>query len=64
MSLFRRRPRPTDLRVGAILDAFGWRWLNVGGIERSRELESLCILWVAIGSRSGSWSHAFTLLQN
>ena len=51
-------------RVGAILDAFGWRWLNVGGIERSRELESLCILWVAIGSRSGSWSHAFTLLQN
>ena len=51
-------------RVGAILEAFGWRWLNVGGIERSRELESLCILWVAIGSRSGSWSHAFTLLQN
>ena len=50
--------------VGAILEAFGWRWLNVGGIERSRELESLCILWVAIGRRSGSWSHAFTLLQN
>jgi hypothetical protein len=51
-------------RVGALLEAFGWRWLNVGGIERSRELESLCILWVAIGARSGSWSHAFTLLQN
>ena len=50
--------------VGAILEAFGWRWMNVGGIERSRELESLCILWVAIGSRSGSWSHAFTVLQN
>ncbi len=46
--------------VGAILEAFGWRWLNVGGIERSRELEALCILWVAIGRRSGSWSHAFT----
>jgi len=51
-------------QVGAILEAFGWRWLNVGGIERSRELESLCILWVAIGARSGSWSHAFTMLQN
>ena len=35
--------------TGAILEAFGWRWLNVGGIERSRELEELCILWVAIG---------------
>jgi len=50
--------------VGAILEAFGWRWLNVGGIERSRELESLCLLWVAIGARSGTWSHAFTLLQS
>ena len=49
--------------TGAILEAFGWRWLNVGGIERSRELEELCILWVAIGTRSGSWGHAFTLLQ-
>ena len=48
--------------TGAILEAFGWRWLHVGGIERSRELEELCILWVAIGARSGSWNHAFTLL--
>ena len=49
--------------VGAILEKFGWRWLNVGGIARSRELEALGILWAAIGSGSGSWSHAFTLLQ-
>lgn len=49
--------------TGAILEAFGWRWLNVGGIERSRELEELCILWVAIGARSGSYDHAFTLLR-
>lgn len=49
--------------TGAILEAFGWRWRNVGGIERSRELEELCILWVAIGARSGSWDHAFTLLE-
>ena len=50
--------------AGAILEAFGWRWLNVGGIERSAELESLCILWVSIGARSGTWGHAFTLLES
>ena len=50
-------------QVGAILEAFGWRWLNIGGIEHSRELESLCILWVAVGARSGTWDHAFTLLE-
>ncbi len=50
--------------VGAILEAFGWRWLHVGGIARSRELESLCILWVAIGAREGTWNHAFTLLSS
>jgi predicted dinucleotide-binding enzyme len=49
--------------VGAVLAELGWRWLNVGGIERSAELEALCILWVAIGARSGSWGHAFTLLE-
>jgi hypothetical protein len=49
--------------VGAILEAFGWRALVVGGIERARELESLCILWVAIGAEHGSWNHAITLVR-
>lgn len=49
--------------TGTLLEAFGWRWRTVGGIERSAELEALCILWVAIGVRSGSWGHAFTLLE-
>ena len=48
--------------VAAILDAFGWPAIDVGGIERSRELEALSILWVAIGLRRGSWDHAFKLL--
>jgi 8-hydroxy-5-deazaflavin:NADPH oxidoreductase len=48
--------------VAAILEAFGWRALDVGGIERSRELESLCILWVAVGVKTGTWAHAITLV--
>jgi len=49
--------------VGDVLDSFGWRALDVGGIERSRELESLVILWVAIGQARGAWDHAFTLVS-
>jgi 8-hydroxy-5-deazaflavin:NADPH oxidoreductase len=48
--------------VADILADFGWNAFDVGGIERSRELESLVILWVAIGSRRGAWDHAFTLV--
>lgn len=49
--------------VAAILDAFGWDALDVGHIERSRELESLCVLWVAIGIKHGYWDHAITLVR-
>lgn len=49
--------------VATILDAFGWEALDVGTIERSRELESLCVLWVAIGIKDGSWDHAITLVR-
>jgi 8-hydroxy-5-deazaflavin:NADPH oxidoreductase len=48
--------------VAEILADFGWSAFDVGGIERSRELESLVILWVAIGSRRGAYDHAFTLV--
>jgi len=48
--------------VGELLADFGWDAFDVGGIERSRELESLVILWVAIGQRRGAWDHAFTLV--
>jgi 8-hydroxy-5-deazaflavin:NADPH oxidoreductase len=48
--------------VAELLADFGWSAFDVGGIERSRELESLVILWVAIGSRRGAWDHAFTLV--
>jgi predicted dinucleotide-binding enzyme len=36
--------------------------VDVGGIEASRELEALCILWVRIGAQRGAWDHGFRLL--
>jgi predicted dinucleotide-binding enzyme len=49
--------------VAELLADFGWNAFDVGGIERARELESLVILWVAIGQRRGAWDHAFTLVS-
>jgi len=48
--------------VAAILDDFGWSAFDVGGIERSRQLESLVLLWVAVGQARGAWDHAFTFV--
>jgi hypothetical protein len=36
---------------------------DIGGIEGSRLLKPLCMLWVVHGFRSGSWNHAFKLLH-
>jgi predicted dinucleotide-binding enzyme len=48
--------------VGDVLDSFGWDALVIGGIEGSRQLEELCILWVLAGqARGGKWDHAITL---
>jgi predicted dinucleotide-binding enzyme len=44
--------------VTEILDDFGWDALDVGGIEHSRQLESLVLLWVAVGRATGVWNHA------
>lgn len=44
--------------VTDILDDFGWDALDVGGIEQSRQLESLVLLWVAVGRATGAWNHA------
>ncbi len=32
--------------VTALLTAFGWNTIDIGGIEAARLLEPLCILWV------------------
>ncbi len=50
--------------VGEILRDFGWPDpLDTGGIEGSRLLEPMCILWVLHGARTGTWGHAFKLLR-
>ncbi len=49
--------------VTELLTAFGWNTIDIGGIEGSRLLEPLCLLWVAYGVRSKSWDHAFKLLR-
>jgi predicted dinucleotide-binding enzyme len=49
--------------VGRVLAEFGWPpAVDVGGIEGSRLLEALCILWVTLGGRRGAWDHGFKLL--
>jgi predicted dinucleotide-binding enzyme len=49
--------------VTKILESFGWPAIDIGGIEGSRELEPMCILWVKIFAATGSGDHAFKLLR-
>lgn len=49
--------------VGDVLADFGWpEPVDIGGIEGARELEAICIAWVKIGGKRGSWDHGFKLL--
>jgi predicted dinucleotide-binding enzyme len=48
--------------VTELLDDFGWDAFDVGPIEQSRQLESLVLLWVAVGQARGAWDHAFTFV--
>jgi predicted dinucleotide-binding enzyme len=49
--------------VTAIVTDFGWNVVDLGGIEQSRLLEPLCMVWVLHGARSGQWNHAFKFLH-
>lgn len=49
--------------VGDVLADFGWPDpVDIGGIGGSRELEAICIAWVKVGGKRGSWDHGFKLL--
>jgi len=55
-----------DAKNGVIkvLNDFGWsNVMDMGGIEFSRTLEPLCILWVTYGAKTGSWNHALKMLK-
>ena len=50
--------------VTDICKALGWPGtIDLGGIEVSRLLEPMCIVWVLYGIRSGGWNHAFKMLR-
>jgi predicted dinucleotide-binding enzyme len=49
--------------VAQICDHFGWGLVDLGGIESSRHLEPMCMVWVIHGFLSGSWNHAFKMLR-
>jgi predicted dinucleotide-binding enzyme len=49
--------------VATLVEDFGWPApVDAGGIEASRELEELAILWVRVGGMRGAWDHGFKLL--
>jgi len=51
--------------VTQLIESLGWEEsvADLGGIEESRYLEPMCIVWVHYGIRSGSWNHAFKMLR-
>lgn len=49
--------------VGKLLEQFGWGVADLGGIDASRYLEPMCMVWVLYGVRSGRFNHAFKLLK-
>jgi 8-hydroxy-5-deazaflavin:NADPH oxidoreductase len=49
--------------VRDVLVDFGWSdTVDIGGIDGSRELEAICLVWVKIGGARGAWDHGFKLL--
>jgi len=50
-------------QVTDILTGLGWPAIDIGGIEGSRTLEPLALLWIVYGFGAGSWDHAFKLLK-
>ncbi len=51
------------LSVTAICQEFGWNVIDMGGIEASRMLEPLAMLWISHYFRTKTGDHAFKLLR-
>jgi predicted dinucleotide-binding enzyme len=49
--------------VTELLKAFGWSVIDIGGIESSRLLEPLALLWITYFFKTKSLGHAFKLLR-
>ena len=49
--------------VAQISEQFGWGVIDIGGIEGSRYLEPMGMVWVLHGIRTKTWNHAFKMLK-
>jgi hypothetical protein len=49
--------------VAQICADFGWGIIDLGGIDASRYLEPMCLVWVLHGIRTGTWRHAYKMLH-
>ena len=49
--------------VRGIVESFGWDVLDVGGIEESRFLEAMAVLWIHYAFETGTLKHAFKMLR-
>lgn len=49
--------------VAAILADFGWGVVDTGGIESSRYLEGMCLVWVISALKTNNWNQAFKMLR-
>jgi predicted dinucleotide-binding enzyme len=50
--------------VTSLLGDFGWGAVHdLGGIESSRYLEAMCLVWVLSAARGNHWNQAFKMLR-
>jgi 8-hydroxy-5-deazaflavin:NADPH oxidoreductase len=49
--------------VTGILDQFGWKTADMGGVESARAIEPLCMLWCIQGFLHNDWGHSFKWLS-
>ena len=55
---------PSKHAVEGILKEFGWAGaVDLGGIDASRSLEALVVLWLRAGQALGTWEHFITVTQ-
>lgn len=50
-------------QVAGLLETLGWPAIDLGGIEMSRYLEPLAMVWIVHTIRTGRGDHAFKLLR-
>jgi 8-hydroxy-5-deazaflavin:NADPH oxidoreductase len=50
-------------QVTELLQEFGWNTTDIGGIEGSRYLEAMCMVWVMYAARTNQWNHAFKMIR-